>query len=82
MVDDSVAMYKEEIVNLKDTIDKLTLASDVLRQEKANMAPKIAFFALKRAKRTPGTHWDPQDHENCFLELPGYESPMVKKKNF
>ena len=44
--------------------------------------PKIAFFRPKMSQRPQGPHWDPQDHEKYFFELPGYENHMLEKRIF
>ena len=43
---------------------------------------KIAIFGPKMSQKAPGPHWDPQDPEKFFFELPGYNNPMLEKKNF
>ena len=40
---------------------------------------KIAFF---RPIMSQNAHWDPQDGENYFFELPGYENLMLGKRIF
>ena len=44
---------------------------------------KLQFQALKLAKKAPQDPIEtPWDHKHFFYELPGYESPIIKKRNF
>ena len=40
---------------------------------------KIALFSRKMSKKAPRTPLGPNDHENNFFELPGYQNPMLGK---
>ena len=46
------------------------------------ICPKIGIFALKRAKRPPGPHWDPSGWQKLFFWVARIGKPYARKKNF
>ena len=44
--------------------------------------PKIGIFALKRAKRPPGTHWDPPGWQKLFFWVARIWKSHGRRKNF